>query len=63
MHLFDFCSNVKDQIHEEQQAVEERIGQLAGIVTQFQGQVSGLDSFLGMQTRSGSSKNQTQEEG
>ena len=62
MNLFDFCSNVKDQIHEEQQAVEERLGQLAGIVTQFQGQVSGLDSFLSMQSRSGNSHTQTQEQ-
>ncbi|KAK9832907.1 hypothetical protein WJX74_001450 [Apatococcus lobatus] len=52
MQLFSFCNNVKDQIQEEQQALEERLGQLAGIVTQFQGQVSGLQSFLGMQTQS-----------
>ena len=52
MQLFAFCSNVKEQIQEEQQAVEERLVQLADIVTQFQGQVSGLQSFLNMQAPS-----------
>ena len=49
MQLFTFCSNVKEQIQEEQQDVADRLGQLAGVVGQFQGQMQGLQSYLSFQ--------------
>ena len=54
MQLFAFCSSVKEQVQGEQQEISDRLEQLAGIVSQFQGQMQGLQSYLGVQAPSAS---------
>ncbi len=63
MQLFAFCVDVKQQIQGEQQDTGDKLGQLAGVVTQFQGKIQGLQSFLGVQSSSmGAGSQETQHE-